>query len=166
MSNDSSPLARTAVAHCFYIVQHMNQALVEAEIAKPALELAVLDQEGAVTGHAGKIFSYGSTSRMYQSRVTRMPRSVDAIICVDGLSARGRAGEDNVHGHFAHIIGNGKAMAGGFDRANLVGEFGMLASSPPCRARIPDSSPHRSLPAGTRLRATPSPSKGAPDCSG
>src|ERR1035438_8529804 len=36
-----------------------------------------------------KIFWYGSTSRMYQSRVTRMPRSVDATISSTEVSPPG-----------------------------------------------------------------------------
>ena len=55
------------------------------------------------------IFSYGSTSRMYHSRVTRMPRSVDAIICVDGCLA---ARDHDVHGRFADFVWHRKTVAG------------------------------------------------------
>src|ERR1700693_3447164 len=42
--------------HGFYVRQHLNQALIETEIADSVANLAVLDIEGAVAGHAGENF--------------------------------------------------------------------------------------------------------------
>src|ERR1700757_1408749 len=41
-------------SHSFDVRQHMDEAFVEAEIAHPGTHLSVLDEECAVTGHAGK----------------------------------------------------------------------------------------------------------------
>src|ERR1700674_5929106 len=41
-------------SHGFYVRQHLNQALVETEIAHSMAALAVLYEEGAIAGHAGE----------------------------------------------------------------------------------------------------------------
>src|SRR6185312_106325 len=41
-------------AHLIHIIQEMNESLIEAEIANPTFDLAILDQECAITRHSGK----------------------------------------------------------------------------------------------------------------
>ena len=111
ISKDSSPAARTARAHLTDVGQHLQNILIEAEIANAGGDFAILDEEAAVAGHAGKNFFVGIDF----ANVPKAGEQNAAIGSGDhGVQRRSAAGEDEVEGRFAILIRQWQAVAGGF----------------------------------------------------
>src|SRR5438270_2682175 len=113
------PTGAHGLAHGFHAVQHLNQTLVEAEISEPVFYLAVLHQERAIAGHAGKNFFirvYFADVPQSRDQDTSL-RSGDHLL--DSLLAPGRDKND-VGRRFAHLVGQREAVPGDPDYTHFV----------------------------------------------
>src|SRR5437763_677891 len=93
ISNVSSPDARTGAESASTLESISISPTLKRKLRTPATTWPPSTRNVPSRVIPVKIFSYGSTSRMYQRRVTRMPRSVPATISSTvALSAGQRSG--------------------------------------------------------------------------
>ena len=97
---------------------------------------------------------------MYHKRVTRTPRSVDAIICSTVCGFCG-VSEHNIQRHLSHFIGQGKTVTRRLDRTDFILVFRLLHSLRG-GARIDNLLHYSVFDQGHPLPLTPSPSNGEP----
>src|SRR5215813_9047565 len=108
-------------SHLFDRFQHVNQALVEAEIPDSIPEFAILNQESTVARHACEdLFVWIDFANIPE------PCYEYTFFCgtyhvIDGFFALGpRILEDDIHGRITNLVGKGKSVSSGGDCAELV----------------------------------------------
>src|SRR5215472_7424851 len=107
-------------SHRFNVIQRVDQALVEAEIADSVLHFSVFHQECAITSHAGEDLLI----RIDLADVPESRNQDAALGSRDHLLHRlfSPAGDENDIGRrFAHFVGQREAVAGGCNLSNLGG---------------------------------------------
>src|SRR5215469_926519 len=96
----------------------MDKAFVEAEIAYPGAHPSVLDEECAVTGHAGKNLLIGidfanvPETRHQHASIGGRDHLLHSLRIL-------RRTEDDIAGHLTHFIWERKAVAGSDDRPDF-----------------------------------------------
>ena len=109
MSNDSSPEARTAGPSISDVREHLDHALVEAEIADSAGDAAIFDQECAVARHSGEDFFVRidfadiPQARNQHAALGRGDHFVDRLVS---------PAPHQIHRRFAVFVRERKSMAG------------------------------------------------------
>src|SRR5690242_19759037 len=101
------------------ILQHIHEALIEAEVAHSARQLSILDQEGAVPGHASK-------DLLVRIDLTDIPQTRHQNATFGGrnhlfnsLRALIASFDNYVHRRVADLVGQWKTMSGSADLPNL-----------------------------------------------
>src|SRR6266849_3374924 len=119
------PAGADGRAHLLNIREHLNQALIKAEIPDSTCDFSVFHQKGAIASHPSQDFFVWidfadvPESRDQNPALRRGDHLVHSIRVTRRL-------EDNVHGRFAHFVRNRKAMSGSFDRADFARVFRLL----------------------------------------
>src|SRR2546422_5957427 len=113
------------------LAEHLDDALVEAEIPDAVADLAVLDPERAVARHAGEDFLVGiDLADVPQPRDQETP-----LGRADHLLGRAFAAvEDDVHGRFADVVRQREAVTRGL-RVQLVRGLAEIGRAS-CRERV------------------------------
>src|SRR5947199_976599 len=102
--------------------QHLNQALVEAEVPDAGFHLSAFDQKGPVTGHSRKdlFIRINFADVPHPGNEDSTLRAADHLLgCL--LTAGGE--KHDVGRGFAHLIGQGESMTGYLDLADFPAEL-------------------------------------------
>jgi len=109
-------------AEQFDVVEHFDDGLVEAEVADGAGDASILDEEKAVAGHAGHDLFVGID-------FADVPEAGDEQAAFGGgdhfFDGGIAAGEDEIHGGFAVLVGESETMAGGLFAGGFGGRAGI-----------------------------------------
>src|SRR5258706_15442175 len=113
--------------HGFDVRQHMDEALVETEVADSLFDLSIYNEEGAIARHARHHF-------FIRINFADVPQPCDENTAVGGGDHFRerlrilRRSKNNVERHLAHFVRQRESVAGGFDGPRLIFMFRALHS--------------------------------------